>query len=80
LIWPAGADTNALRPWRGAGTRDHHEIPLVELASLAKPLVAASLDDETVIRTMQEKLRLARLTTATRERLQRAVGRARNIA
>jgi hypothetical protein len=23
LIWPAGADTNALRLWRGAGTRDH---------------------------------------------------------
>jgi very-short-patch-repair endonuclease len=80
LIWPAGADANALRPWRGAGTREHHEIPLVELASLAKPLVTAFLDDETVIRTMQEKLRLARLTTPTRERLQRAVGRARNIA
>jgi very-short-patch-repair endonuclease len=80
LIWPVGADTKALRPWRGAGTRDHHEIPLVELASLATPLVAASLDDETVIRSMQEKLRLTRLTTPTRERLERAVERARNLA
>ena len=80
LIWPAGAETNALYPWRGLGPRDHHDIPLVELASLAKPLVAASLDDEIVIRTMQEKLRLARLTTPTRERLRQAVERARNIA
>lgn len=78
LIWPAGADTNALRVWRGTGSRGHHEVPLVELASLAKPLVAGSLDDEIVLRAMQEKLHLARLTSSTRERLQRALEIARN--
>jgi hypothetical protein len=77
LIWPVGADASVLCPWRGPGPRHHHEIPLVELASLAKVFEAAGYDDETIIRTMQETFGLGRLKAPTRERFQRAVEKAR---
>ena len=80
LIWPLGADINALCPWRGSGLRHHHEIPMVELASLAKSFVVAGYDDETVIRSMQESLGLGRLKASTRERFQRIVQMARDIS
>jgi Protein of unknown function (DUF3320) len=77
LIWPVGARAHVLCPWRGPGPRHHHEIPLVELASLAKAFEAAGYDDETVIRAMQETFGLGRLKAATRERFKRAVEKAR---
>ena len=77
LIWPAGADPLALCPWRGLGRRNHHQLPLAELASLAKGFVDDGFDDETTFRAMQEALELGRLTTQTRERFLRAIERAR---
>jgi very-short-patch-repair endonuclease len=77
MIWPAGANTNVLCPWRGAGPRHHHQIPLIELASLANAFAEVEYDDETIVRAMQEALRIGRLKAPTRERLQRAVEIAR---
>ncbi len=77
LIWPAGADPLALCPWRGLGRRNHHQLPLAELASLAKGFVDDGFDDETTFRAMQDALELGRLTTQTRERFLRAIERAR---
>jgi len=77
LIWPAGADANRPWPWRGAGPRRHHQIPLAELASLAGTCAETGDDDETVIRAMQESLQLGRLKSPTRERFQRAIAAAR---
>src|SRR5208337_838133 len=79
LIWPLGANIDALCPWRGSGPRHHQEIPMVELASLARTFVAAGCDDETVIRSLQEGLGLGRLKAPTRERFQRVVQMARDI-
>jgi Protein of unknown function (DUF3320) len=80
LIWPIGADTHALCPWRGSGGRRHNQIPLIELASLANVFQPAELDDEAVIRTMQDVFGLGRLANSTRGRFQSAIGIARRRA
>jgi hypothetical protein len=78
LIWPPGGGTNSLPPWRRGGSRHHYQIPLVELAAFARPLLSAGLDDEELVRHMQDAVGLARLTTPTRERFLRAIEIARN--
>ena len=77
LIWPAGADTKTLSPWRAGGSRHHSQVPLVELAGLARHLLTVELNDEDLVRNIQEVVGLARLTTPTRERFLRAIEIAR---
>ena len=79
VIWPAGADTKVLPSFRPGGSRHHTQIPLVELANLARRFLGVEIDDEELVRAMQEALSLGRLTTPTRERFFRAIKIARRF-
>jgi Protein of unknown function (DUF3320) len=79
LIWPAGADTKTLSPWRAGGPRHHSQVPLVELAGLVRHLLTVELNDEDLVRNIQEVVGLARLATPTRERFLRAIETAPQI-
>ena len=79
LIWPAGADTKDLPSFRSGGSRHHTQIPLVELANLARHFLGFEIDDEELVRAMQEALSLGRLTTPTRQRFLRAIKIARRF-
>ncbi|SFM85555.1 Protein of unknown function [Bradyrhizobium sp. Rc3b] len=73
IVWPQDAMAESA-PYRGAGGRDHIDIPLPELASLAATL--RSEEDEDIIRGMQEHFGLGRLAASTRERFEAAVATA----
>lgn len=73
LIWPADAEIVSKTAYRGAGGRDHGDIPLPELAGLAEILRAKGLEEEEeIIRGMQEHFGLGRLAASTRERFEAA--------
>jgi hypothetical protein len=77
IVWPQDATARESAPYRGAGGRDHGDIPLPELAGLAGTLRTSGLDeDEDVIRGMQEHFGLGRLAASTRERFEAAVAAA----
>jgi hypothetical protein len=64
-------------PYRGAGGRDHSDIPPPELAGLAEMLRTSGLEeDEDIIRGMQEHFALGRLKASTRERFEAAAATA----
>jgi hypothetical protein len=73
LVWPMEADPSVRPAWRGSGSRQHRDIPLVELASLTSALRADGFEDKDLLRAMQDRVGLGRLTAATRERFERAV-------
>ena len=75
----AGADTKVLPSFRPGGSRHHTQIPLVKLANLARHFLGVEIDDEELVRAMQEALSLGRLTTPTRQRFLRAIKIARKI-
>ena len=56
LIWPKDADPKILPVWRGLGSRQHGNVPLPELASLAANLRALGLEGEDLVRAMQTAL------------------------
>ena len=60
-------------PYRGAGGRDHGDIPTPELAGLAEVLRAEGLDETEIVRGMQAHFGLGRLAASTRERFETAV-------
>lgn len=77
IVWPQDATTRDSAPYRGAGGRDHSDIPLPELAGLAGMLRTTGLEeDEDIIRGMQEHFGLGRLAASTRERFEAAVAAA----
>jgi very-short-patch-repair endonuclease len=74
IIWPKDKTASARTTYRGAGDRDHADIPLPELAGLADLLRAEGLEhEEELIRAMQEHFNLGRLASSTRERFKAAV-------
>ncbi|WP_342740060.1 DUF3320 domain-containing protein [Bradyrhizobium sp. B117] len=78
IIWPQDATARDSAPYRGAGGRDHGDIPLPELAGLAAMLRASGLvEEEDIIRGMQDHFSLGRLASSTRERFEAAVAAAR---
>lgn len=77
IVWPQDAKTRDSAPYRGAGGRDHSDIPLPELSGLAGMLRTTGLEeDEDIIRGMQEHFGLGRLAASTRERFEAAVAAA----
>jgi REase_MTES_1575/Protein of unknown function (DUF3320)/AAA domain len=73
ILWPQDVTIVAKAAYRGAGDRDHGDIPLPELAGLASILRAHGLEDqEEIIRGMQEHFGLGRLAASTRERFRAA--------
>jgi hypothetical protein len=69
IIWPLNSMVGPKAAYRGAGGRDHTDIPMPELAGLAEILRRGGLDeDEEIIRGMQEHFGLGRLAAPTRAR------------
>ena len=74
IIWPQNATPGAKAPYRGAGGREHGDVPLPELAGLADVLRKQGLEDnEDLIRGMQEHFGLGRLAISTRQRFDAAI-------
>jgi very-short-patch-repair endonuclease len=74
IVWPQNVVTDDKIPYRGAGGREHGDVPLPELAGLADQLRTQGLeDDEDLIRGMQEHFSLGRLAISTRQRFEAAV-------
>ncbi len=74
IIWPQDGTADDSTPYRGAGGRDHGDIPVPELAGLARMLRSSGLEeDEDIIRGMQDHFGLGRLAASTRERFEAAV-------
>lgn len=71
-VWPPGGDPAVLPPYRH-GRRDHSDIPLPELASLATQFRRDGLEGELLVREMQDHFGLGRLFTTTRERFEFAI-------
>ena len=74
IIWPQNANPGDKAPYRGAGDREHGDVPLPELAGLADLLRTKGLEDnEDLIRGMQEHFGLGRLAISTRQRFEAAI-------
>ncbi|MGY8665415.1 DUF3320 domain-containing protein [Bradyrhizobium sp. UFLA05-109] len=74
IIWPQDGALDDRTPYREAGGRDHADIPVPELAGLARMLRSSGLEeDEDIIRGMQDHFGLGRLAASTRERFEAAV-------
>jgi hypothetical protein len=79
IFWPEGASTNGLAPFRPSTSagREHSDIPLIELASLARSFLNEGADAEETVRRLAAYFGLSRLREATRARFAAATDRAR---
>jgi hypothetical protein len=74
IIWPQNAVIDDKTVYRGAGGREHSDIPLPELAGLVDILRSRGLEDnEELIRGMQDHFGLGRLAISTRQRFEAAI-------
>jgi very-short-patch-repair endonuclease len=75
IFWPDGSRPDLLPDFREAddGVRDHSDVPLQELASLARRFVEDGADREEAVRRMASHLRLSRVRSGTRRRFEAAV-------
>lgn len=72
IVWPPDVDPAPLPPYR-RGSRDHSDIPLPELASLASRFQRDGLEGELLVREIQDHFELRRLAASTKERFEKAV-------
>ena len=79
IVWPSVASPGALTPYRRSERREHGDIPLIELASLAAELRQKGFEGEELVREIQEHFRLGRLAASTRDRFEAAVTLASRI-
>ena len=79
IFWPEDGNPSALRPFRRspAGERDHNDVPLIELASLARSHLDNGADQDETIHLMAREFALGSLREGTRARLLLAIERAR---
>lgn len=72
---------NQLVPFRSSSSeqRSHRDIPLIELASLARPLITSGVSDADSLSYMTMKLGMARLREHTRLRFVAAINMARAV-
>jgi hypothetical protein len=75
IVWPEGAEISNLLPFRPASLdiRDHADIPLIELASLAIPPIADGHNSGAAAVIMGRQLGLELIRPTTRSRLTMAV-------
>lgn len=75
LLWALSDDPSAPVGYRIAetGERDHGDIPLAELASLARIYRGEGADEEEILRRMATTLGLGKLREATRRRFTRCL-------
>ena len=82
VVYPIGLKKGSLVPFRADANsgREHTDIPMVELASLAAPYLKLKMSDEVVIRKLADFFSLGRLRESTRKRFMDVVGIAkRNV-
>jgi y4mF family transcriptional regulator len=74
IIWAEAANTHEMPPFRSAplDVRNHLDIPLAELASLARPFLAQGATPDETASLMGRELRLARMVATTRQRFEKA--------
>lgn len=74
IFWPEGCDTKRLPDFRSGSLddRDHVDIPLIELAALARGFITEGATPEEVAALIARKLGLSRLREAARNRFLRA--------
>ena len=79
VVWPAGLDPGRPFPFRQdpTGERNHEDVPLEELASLAQPFLRLRIDDEGILRRMADEFGLERLRAFARARFEAALAIAR---
>ena len=78
VLWPRHLSPQSMAPWRGLGERSHADVPIAELASLAAACDGDGLDDEGIVRAMQDHLQLGQLRGPTRDRFEEAVKKMRS--
>ncbi|WGS18633.1 MULTISPECIES: DUF3320 domain-containing protein [unclassified Bradyrhizobium] len=80
IVWP-GADSQKLVPFRDASkeVRDHPDVPLVELASLAASFLAAGHTISKTAELMSRRMGLKRMAENTRSRFEAAAELARSL-
>ena len=74
IFWPEGSDKDRFPPFRPCSLddRDHFDIPLVELASLAQRFVSESATPDEVAAMIGRELGLARVRDSARKRFEEA--------
>lgn len=74
IFWPEGADKSQLPPFRSGSLddRDHLDIPLVELASLARRFLDEGAEPQEAAVLIGRELNLGRLREAARVRFEEA--------
>jgi len=82
VVWAEAACAAAVVPFRSAagGARNHSDVPIHELASIAVLLMRLKMDDESILRRMADAVNVGRLREPTRLRMQAALAIAREIA
>lgn len=80
ILWPEGSVPGSIATFRNAqnGTREHSDVPLVELAGLAQRFLDEGADEEEAVRRMARHFGLNSLFKSTEARLIEAVGWARS--
>lgn len=75
VIWPKGSKPRSVVPFRSADadTRRHGDVPLAELAGLARSLRESGCSDNQVLEQMRKTFGLSRLVEATRRRFEAAI-------
>lgn len=78
LFWPENADKSQFPPFRNssADVRDHTDIPLVELAALAREYLTAGFEPKEAAVMIARHLNIGRLRETTRERFEMAAKKA----
>lgn len=78
IFWPEGADPKALPSFRAGALeqRDHPDIPLVELAALARQFIQQGAEPKEAAVMVGQELGLGRLRETARERFEAAAQRA----
>ena len=74
IFWPEGADKSELPAFRMGSLedRDHVDIPLVELATLARQFLGSGAEPAEAAALIARELGLERLREAARERFEKA--------
>jgi hypothetical protein len=82
ILWPDHADARGLACFRRSSpeTREHSDIPIAELASLARHFLGDGADTEETVRRLAAYFGLSRLREATRARFAAAADRAQSDA
>lgn len=75
LYWPEGADTTAIVPYRDSDVADrsYADIPLIELASLAREFLTQGGDADECERRIAKRVGMTTLRDTTRQRFRRAI-------